>query len=462
MHDGLFREILYAVSVFYVIYLIIFSAFSFLAIIIGAYKLHFDARMRKFRNKMEYDDLPVSIIVPAYNESVSIVKSVHSLLELDYRLYEIVIVDDGSKDGMAEKLIEEFDMKHINRPISLELECNPSSSIHENIIKGVPVTLIRKINGGKGDALNMGINASRYPYFICMDADSKLQKDSLKEIVVPLIEDDTVIAVGGLILISQCVRTDHEGYQRYILPPNLLVGLQAVEYNRSFLASRILMDTFNGNLIISGAFGLFKKSTVVAAGGYSSKNLGEDMELVLKLHGFCRNNDIKYRMNFRPSALCMTQAPMRLKDLTGQRRRWHIGLLQCMFIHRRVMLNMKFGLVSFFSYLYYLLYELFAPVIEFLGIFSILLALYMDILNVDYMILFMLIYALFGAIISLSAFSQKIYTQRFRISLWEMVKTFFLCVIEFAIFRYFLVAVRFMSFLSYRKNKGRWGKIKRV
>jgi len=456
------RESLYYVSMFFIIYLIAFATFSFFAVFIGAYKLYVNDRMLKFSNKLRHDDLPVSILIPAYNEAVTIVNSVSSLLDQDYQLYEVIVVDDGSEDGTTQKLIDEFDMKQIERPISRELACQPEEAIYETTRNGVPITLIRKKNGGKGDALNMGINASRYPYFVCMDADSKLQRDSLKEIAEPVFEDDAVIAVGGMILISQCVQMENGKAASYRLPSNLLICMQAVEYNRSFLASRMLMDTFNGNLIISGAFGLFKKETVIAAGGYSSNNLGEDMELVLKLHGYCRNNDINYQMRYQPSALCMTQAPTSLWDLASQRRRWHIGLFQSMLIHRRIMLNAKFGLVSFFSYLYYLVYELLAPVIELLGILAIILALYIDVLNVGYMILFLIIYAIYGAIISLSAFSQQMYIQKFRISLWDMLKTLLLCVLEFGFFRYVLVIVRFAALLRYGKNKSTWGEIERV
>ncbi|MCL2865383.1 MAG: glycosyltransferase family 2 protein [Lachnospiraceae bacterium] len=456
------RTFLYYVSIFYIVYLIIFATFSFFAIIVGAYRLYVDDRILKFKNKLNHDDLPISILIPAYNESVTVVNSVNSLLNLDYQQYEIIVIDDGSEDDMAQKLIDEFGMKLMNRPINHVLVCQPEEVVYENIVKGVNLTLIRKKNGGKGDALNMGINASRYPYFVCMDADSKLQTDSLKEIVAPVFEDDTTVAAGGMVLISQCVQMENGKAVRYRLPPNLLVSIQAVEYNRSFLASRILMDTFNGNLIISGAFGLFKKSTVVAAGGYSPDNLGEDMELVLKLHGYCRNNNMEYRMCYQPSAICMTQAPTSFRDLRTQRRRWHVGLLQSMFVHRRVMFNLKFGLVSAFSYLYYLMYELVAPIIELFGILTIMLALYLDVLNIGYMIGFLVMYAIYGSIISLSAFSQQVYTQKFRVLFSDMLKTLLLCILEFAFFRYVLVVVRFIAFFRYGKNKNTWGKIKRV
>jgi len=456
------RGLLYFVSIFYIAYLIIFATFSFFAVSIGAYKLYVSDRMLRLKNKLGHADLPVSILVPAYNESVTIVNSINSLLALDYQRYEIVVVDDGSQDDTTQKLVDKFDMKLVNRPINSELECQPAEAIYENIVNGVNITLIRKKNGGKADALNMAINVSRYPYFVCMDADSELQKDSLKEIVEPIFEDDAVVAVGGMIFISQCVCVEDGKAVSYRLPSNILVCMQAVEYHRSFLASRILMDTFNGNLIISGAFGLFKKSIVVGTGGYSPNNLGEDMELVLKMHGYCRNNGINYRMRYQPSAICMTQAPTSFQDLRKQRRRWHIGLFQSMIAHRRIMFNSKFGLVSSFSYLYYLSYELMAPIIELFGILTIILATYLDVLNVGYMIIFLIIYAIYGAIISLCAFSQHVYTQKFRISLVDMLKTLFLCVLEFGLFRYVLVIVRFMAFIRYGKNKTAWGQIKRV
>ena len=457
-----FRDLLFWVSIFYVFYLISFATVSFSTIIIGTYKLYNMDRVLKYKNKLEHEDLPVSVIVPAHNEEITIVNSVESLLALDYNLYEIIIVDDGSKDETSAKLIERFDLKAINRPINRELECQPERAVYENVVDGVSVTLINKENGGKGDALNMGINACRYPYFICMDADSKLQKNSLTEIVEPVFEDESTVAVGGMILISQCVKMEDGMAVAYNLPPNLLVAMQAVEYNRSFLAARLMMDTFNGNLIVSGAFGLFKRTTVVAAGGYSAHNLGEDMELILKIHGYCRNNDIEYNIGYQPSAVCMTQAPTNLKDLGKQRRRWHIGLIQSMWTHRRVFLNTKFGAVSFFSYVYYLLYELLSPIIEVFGLVTIALALYFDILNLGYMVVFLIVYAIFGSIITLSAFSQHIYTQKFKISPIEMVKTLFLCILEFGFFRYFLVVLRLLAFLRYKKNKSAWGQITRV
>jgi len=454
-----FANFLFYVSLFYIAYLVVFSTFSFFAVLVGAHKLNKNARMKKYNKLAIQNNEPISILIPAYNEAVTIVKSVKSLLALDYAKYEIIVIDDGSKDETAQTLIDEFGLFPVSRPINNELFCKSAKAVYEIVISGTMLTLISKENGGKGDALNMGINAARHDYFICMDADSMLERDALQEIAEPLYEDNRIVAVGGMILLSQCVRVEGGKAVSYKLPANLLVCMQAVEYNRSFLASRIFMDAFNGNLIISGAFGLFKKSMIIAAGGYSTNNLGEDMELCMKLHGYCRNNNIDYRIAYQPSAVCLTQAPSRLRDLVGQRRRWHIGLLQSLLAHRRVMFNLKFGWVSFFSYLYYLLYELLSPIIEVFGLITIGLALYFDVLNITYMLVFLGVYAIYGTITSLCAFSQ--YAQRFRIRLWDMVKALILCVIEFGFFRNLLVVVRMLAFVRYGRNKKAGGEIRR-
>jgi len=458
---GFFEQIVFFASIFFIIYLLIYATFTFMAVTVGAYKLRNQERMQMLKNELRHTSIPISIIVPAYNESAVIIKSVNSLLALEYECYEIVVVDDYSSDNTSQLLIDEFDMKPFNRPINRVLPCKSHTAVHEQQVDGVDITLIRKQNGGKSDALNMGINACRYPYFICMDADSFLQKDSLEKIVQPLLEDDRVVSVGGMILISQCAQIEDGMAVNYKLHRNLLVSMQAVEYDRTFLGSRILFDTFNGNLIISGAFGLFKKSTVVAAGGYDVGSLGEDMELALKTHVYCRNNNIEYRMRYAPSAVCLTQAPSRLGDLIGQRRRWHLGMFQSMRAHWQIFLNLRFGVVSFLSFMYYLLYELLSPVVEIFGVLAIVLAAYLYLLNVRFMVVFMILYVIYGVALSLCIYTQHIYQQRFRLSTLDLFKALFICLLEFTFFRYLLVFTRLQAFLRYGKHKRKWGTIKR-
>lgn len=448
-------------AVFFILYLMIYASYLFLSVAMGAFRLYQRDRMMQIKNELKHEFyFPVSILVPAYNEEVTILDSVKSLLDLNYRLYEIIVIDDGSKDRTSQVLIEAYGMKKVQRPIRKRVPCREAEAVYEASGQ-VPLTLIRKKNGGKGDALNMGINASEYPYFVCIDADSMLQRDSLERIIQPVMEDDNVVAVGGLIRVAQCIEMEKGEVVGYRLPWNILSSMQVMEYDRSFLASRILLDGFNGNLIISGAFGLFKKETVVAAGGYASDTLGEDMELVMKLHAFCRCNQIPYSIRYEPNAVCWSQAPGTLRDLAKQRRRWHLGLFQSLLKYRNLFGKAQFGLVGSVSYFYYLVYELLSPVIEVFGLAVTAAAALAGYLNVSFMIGFYLLYAAYGAILTITAFFQRIYTQNLKVSRSDTMKAVILCFVENIFFHFFLSFVRAAAFIGYRKKKLSWGSIKR-
>lgn len=451
------------VAKFFTVYIILYTTYLFMSVLMGAIQLYSKERRLQVRNELKHDYyMPISILVPAYNEEVTIVDSVKSLLDIDYKLYEIIVVDDGSKDNTSKEVVEAFNMRKVRRPIHRVIECKPVKEIYETHVGHIKLTLIKKENGGKGDALNMGINVSQYPYFICMDADSLLQRDSLEKIMQPIMEDDKVVAVGGLIHVAQSIERSGGNIIGYHLPKNLIIAMQVVEYDRSFLASRILMDNYSGNLIISGAFGLFKKSVVVAAGGYDTKTLGEDMELVVKLHTFCRNNKIPYSIKYEPNACCWSQAPVGIRDILKQRRRWYLGLLQCMLKYRNIFLNYKFGLVSMISYTYYLLFELLSPFIEGLGIITTILALSVGLLNAKFMVQFLLLYSLYGAILTMTAFFQRVYTQQMKINLLDVIRAIIMCLLENVFFRYILSFGRMAALIGYRKNKNNWGSLKRV
>lgn len=456
--------LLKGVGVFFLLYLLFYASYLFLSVSVGAWRLYHLDRMRSIKNELKHEFyFPVSILVPAYNEEVTVLDSVESLLNLDYKLYEIIVVDDGSKDDTSRILIEHFHMRRVSRPIRLTLPCKPIRAVYETGDTRVKITLIRKENGGKGDALNVGINAAQYPYFLCIDADSMLQRDSLERIVQPAMEDDDVVAVGGLIRVAQCIQLDSEGRAvSYHLPWNFLSAMQVMEYDRSFLASRILLDGFNGNLIISGAFGLFKKDVVIAAGGYATDTLGEDMELVAKLHVYCRNNLKRYSIRYEPNAVCWSQAPSSMRDLAKQRRRWHLGLFQCLTRYRFMFCVPRYGLVGSVSYLYYLLYELFSPVIEVFGLLTTALAAAVGLLNIPFMIYFYLLFAVYGAILTMTAFFQRIYTQNLRISGQDILRACIMCLVENVFFRFALDFIRFTAFIGYRKRKHQWGQIKRT
>ena len=299
----------------------------------------------------------------------------------------------------------------------------------------------------------MGINAAKYPYFVCMDADSILEKDSLTKIAVPVLENQNVVAVGSMIrILNGCVFQDGKLVQLR-LPKKLIPAFQVLEYERSFLASRILLDKFNANLIISGAFGLFKKDAVINVGGYQVGSMGEDMELIVKLHSYYRSNRLPYSIKYAYEAICWTQAPERIRDLLKQRKRWHIGLMQSMLSH--------VNLLGTGSYLYYLFYELLSPFIELLGILVTCIAYMFGLLNFKYMVIFFLAYALFGAMLTVISFLARNFLSDIRIGLGDAVKAFLLCIPENIFLRFLLAWTRFFSILFYRGKKTNWGVIPR-
>lgn len=450
------------VGIFFILYMIGYASFLFLTVAVGSSTLYQLKRRNTLKNELLQDYyVPVTIVVPAYNEEVTIASTINSLLSLKYRLYEIVIVDDGSTDHTAQILRDTFHLYQISRPIHRMIPCQPERAVFETQEFKVPITLICKANGGKADALNMGINASKFPYFVCMDADSVLQYDSLEKIVRPVLEDGTVVAVGGAVRPCNGTEIQNGHVISYHMPKQIIPCMQVLEYDRSFLAARILFDRFNGSIIISGAFGLFKKSVVIDAGGYDPTTMGEDMELVVKLHVFCREHAIPYRIRYATDAICWTQAPGTLKDLCKQRRRWHIGLYESMSRHRRILANPKYCLVGFISYIYFLIYELFSPYIEIFGVFTVALAFAVDLINVPFMALFFLIYVVYSTILSLTAFFARIHTIDLKLSVSDIFKAIALCALELSCLRFILAWVRATSLIGYRKKKQSWGSIQR-
>ncbi len=456
------KTVLDWINVFFLAYLMGYSTFLFASVVSGTSTLYHEARKERLKNVIETKFyIPISIVVPAYNEEVTVVSTVKSLLSLDYTSYEIIVVDDGSKDETSARLIEAFHMHRVRMPIRRQLKCQEEEFVYITTAEKVRLTLIRKKNGGKADALNMGINASSYPYFICIDADSVLQYNSLHAIARPILEDSRVVAVGGCVRPCNGVEFENSRVKKYRLPRNILACMQVLEYDRSFLASRILFDKMNGSMIISGAFGLFRKDVVIAAGGYDSTTMGEDMELVVRLHNYCVSSNIPYRIKYAVDAICWTQVPESFRDLRKQRRRWHIGLFDSMRKHKKMLANTSFGVVSFVSYLYFLLYELFSPYIELFGLASMVVAAFFDRINVPFMLLFMGIYAVFGAVLSLTAFFARIYTIDLTTSFGDIVKAVLLCLFEVTLLRFAMTWTRATALLGYKKKKHVWGKIER-
>jgi cellulose synthase/poly-beta-1,6-N-acetylglucosamine synthase-like glycosyltransferase len=310
---------------------------------------------------------PVSIVIPAYNEASGIVDSIRSMAIVNYPRFEIVIANDGSSDDTLRALVEAFELERVQIPYRPDIETATVRGIYRG--RGpVAITVVDKENGGRADALNAGINAARYPYVLCTDADVILDANCLVAAMRRVVEDRVrTIAVGGNIrpLNGSKVRLGH--LVEASVPKALIPRMQTLEYLRTFLASRPAWSAMGALPLVSGAFGIWKRSAVIAVGGFTEGHMGEDMDLTMRLHRYHMDNDIPYRIAYEPSAVIWTEVPQTDRVLRRQRIRWHRGLMMAVSDFRPMTFNPKYGKVGMVTWAGMFLFEYLAPIIEFIG-----------------------------------------------------------------------------------------------
>lgn len=309
---------------------------------------------------------PVSVIVPAYNEVATIVASVRSLLQLEYPELEVVVVSDGSSDGTLDALRREFALVPYPEAYWRRLEVKPVRGIYRSS-RFPNIRVIDKENGGKADATNAGVNAARYPLVCVVDADSILERSSLRRVVIPFLTASHTVASGGTVRIANGCEVRGGFLEAVGLPRNLLALLQVMEYLRAFLFGRLGWAAMNAVPIISGAFGVFRKEAVVAVGGFRSDCIGEDMELVMRLHRLNRLARRPYRIAFLPDPICWTEAPESLKVLRSQRTRWQRGLGESLMFNRALLCHPRGGAPGWVMFPCMLAFELLSPLLEVAG-----------------------------------------------------------------------------------------------
>ncbi|MEH7387018.1 glycosyltransferase [Bacillus sp. JJ1521] len=345
---------------------------------------------------------PVSILVPAYNESAGIYGSIRSLLSIEYPEYEIIIINDGSSDDTLEKLISRFKLVKVNRVIRKQLHTKEVKGVYQSLLYS-NLLVLDKENGGKADALNAGINFSRYPYFCSLDGDSIIERNAFLKVLKPIIEsDDEVIASGGSVRIANgCVIQNGELISTGLSHKPIVV-MQVIEYLRAFLTGRVGLSQNNLLLIVSGAFGVFSKKWVIEAGGYAH-TVGEDMELVVRLHKLIKEKKANKKIIYVPDPVCWTEAPESIKYLRRQRKRWHRGLFESLWIHRKLMLNPKYGSIGMIAMPYFFFIEFLGPLIELIGYILLIVSIFTKSIYIDYAILFFLLSLIYGSIYSTAA-----------------------------------------------------------
>jgi cellulose synthase/poly-beta-1,6-N-acetylglucosamine synthase-like glycosyltransferase len=413
---SVFREILLVFSWLAFVYFALYSLCQVTFTLVAWKRL---AGHRRARSYSALDETyaspftpPVSIVLPAFNEEAGIVASVQSLLDLRYPSHEVIVVSDGSTDGTLERLREAFGLVPVRQALRTRIGTAPIraafvSRTHPNLC------VLEKENGGKSDALNAGINASAHAYVCAIDADAVLEQDSLLRIMVPFVDDpELVAAAGGIVRIANGSVIEGGRLVDFQLPRSHIARFQIVEYFRAFLIGRLAFDSINGVLIISGAFGLFKRELVEAVGGYARDTVGEDAELVVRLHGYLRERGEEYRIRFISEPVCWTEAPEDVTTLGRQRRRWQRGLGETLWRHRRLIANPRAGALGVATLPFFLIFEFMGAVIEALGIPVVIGAWALGILSVSFFVAFLSVSVLQAVIISISALLLEEYAVR--------------------------------------------------
>jgi YaiO family outer membrane protein len=428
-------------------------------------------RVRRFVRKTFFSDYgqlrdsgmtwPISVLVPARNEERTIIETVKSLMNVSYSQYEIIVINDGSSDATLRTLIDEFGLRQVDRVYKRSIPTETVRGVYTSLTHP-NLAVVDKEAGGKADALNAGINLSRYPLFCSIDADSMIEENALLRVVKPFMEtSDETVAAGGIVRIANGCRVRSGRVTRIELPDRALPIFQAVEYLRAFLAGRVGWSALQSLLIISGAFGIYKKSKVLEVGGYSRATETEDMELIVRLHRHLRRRKEKYRIVFVPDPVCWTEVPSKLRTLLRQRTRWHRGLIRTLWNNRGMTLNPRYGTVGIFAIPYFIVFEGLGPFVEILGYAAVTLAYFMGLLSPEFFLLFLVMSLIYGAFLSIGAVLLEEISFR-RYPYWlDLIKLIVCGILENFGYRQLLSLFKIKGFLDLLVFRRSWGDMER-
>jgi len=403
---------------------------------------------------------PITLLAPAYNEEATCVESTRSLLTLRYPDYLVLVVNDGSTDGTLERMTEAFELEETPLAPVAEIPTAPVRAVwrsrrHPNL------WLVDKENGGKADALNAGINYCRTPLFCAMDADTLLEPDALSRIARVFVEDVETVAAGGIIRIVNGCSVRSGVVQRIGLPRSLLGRFQVLEYLRAFFAGRMGWDALDATLVISGAFGMFQRGVVVEVGGYATDTVGEDMELVVRLHRHCRERKIPYKVVYVPDPVAWTECPESLRILGRQRDRWQRGLIEAITRHSRMLFNPRYGRIGMLAFPYFFFLEMLGPVIEGLGYGAFALSVVTGRASTSYVVAFLAVAVVFGIALSIAAVGLEEMSFRRYPRYRDLLGLFWLAVLENLGYRQINAFWRLRGVVSKLRGVRGWGRMER-
>jgi cellulose synthase/poly-beta-1,6-N-acetylglucosamine synthase-like glycosyltransferase len=446
---------------------IIFSSYLLLTII-SAFALRTYLRKNSF---IDYNNIilapltpSISVIAPAFNEEKSIVDNIRALLALYYNNFEVVVVNDGSTDNTFKTVIEAFDMERVNYFFDYRIPCERIRGVYKSRNRSFKkLTFIDKVNGGKADALNAGINISKSELICSIDVDSIMEPDALLKLVKPFMEetDKKVIGTGGVIRIANSCQIENGQIKKINLPNKFLPLAQVLEYTRAFLMARMAWGKLNGLLLISGALGMFDKETVIKCGGYSTSTVGEDMELVVRMRRYMVEQKKKYKIIYIPDPLVWTEVPSTLKILGRQRNRWTRGTMETLAKHRVLFMNPRYGIFGMLGYTYWMFFEWMAPIIEFLGIIYFIFLIILGSPNWYFFLLLLVFVYTFAVALSTWALLFEELTFHKYEKRRDVIKLFGMAIVEPILYHPLNLYWAIRGNIDYMRGVRSWGKMER-
>lgn len=452
------------INVFFLVYFVLVNGFYLFLVGLAGRTIR---RYVQVKDVTDYNTVfettfykPVTIIVPAHNEQTTIEHTVSSVLAVRYPELEVVVVNDGSTDDTMEVLKRTFHLIPTSRPVRSDIPCQPIRAVYDSLTHP-GLRVVDKEPGGKADALNAGINASSYPLVCNIDADSLIDVQSMVQITRPFLEDHRVVAVGGVVIpANDCVIEKGE-VKQIRLARRRLARFQIVEYIRAFLFGRLGWSRLDALMIISGAFAIFRRTALIEVGGYRTDTVGEDMELVLRMHRFYCDKKKPYRILFLPDPICWTQVPEDLRSLARQRRRWQQGLAQSLLLNRQLFLNPRYGRVGLVGYPFFMFFELLSPLVELLGYVAVAIAVVSRAIDWPLALSFLASAMLLGSILSASSLLLEHLSFRKYPALRDTLTLFAYGVAENLGYRQLHSFWRSLGLIDFLRGAQGWGKAAR-
>ena len=405
---------------------------------------------------------PITLLVPAHNEEQSICTAVRNLLDLDYPQLEVIIINDGSADNTLPVMQKEFRLRPVRAVYVPQVASAPVRGLYRSDVDLRLLVVDKDSVGSKADAINAGLNAASSPYVCVVDADSVLERDALLRIMVPILADPAnVVAAGGIIRVLNGSEIEAGRIRRVRLARKSIEVIQVIEYLRAFLIGREAWARGNMLMIVSGAFGIFRTDLVRGVGGYRPFAIGEDFDLVARLHRQLLEKGADYRIEFVPDPVCWTEVPSDLRSLARQRARWHKGLLDVLWPNRDMLFRPRYGRVGSLALPYLWLFELLAPVIEIAGFVTVLLAVVYGALSWTFFLQFVLFGYGFATLISIGSVLQEELTYK-RYNDWQDVaRLVSYCFLEHFPYRQLHMIWRLQGLWQYFRGDMAWRPLKR-